>query len=360
MHHDARTTAALRILNALLVSGLSSPIGAVSALADCVDNTWTAISTEGAPSARERAAAIWTGSEMIIWGGIGQTGEFLDTGGRYNPATDSWMPTAALGAPVPIGYPTAVWTGTEMIVWGDVSIGGGRYNPATDTWTAVSTIDAPHSGPAVWTGTEMIVTSSYTRGGRYDPATDTWTAISTIDAPVLTGSTVWTGTEVIVWGGPFFCINGGRYDPTTDTWSAMSCINGPLSGPQVWTGTEMIVCAQGPADRYDPIADTWTRATLAGRPGNRGGHTVVWTGTEMIVWGGVWADGAPPLDDGGRYNPVSDQWRATSTLLTPGGRFSHAAVWTGTEMIVWGGVGNQYPPRPLLNNGGRYCASTGL
>lgn len=367
MQGDPRVTVALPILNALLVGGMIWPTGALGARSErphresgeCVDNSWTAISTEGAPSAREHHAAIWTGSEMIIWGGVGQSGEYLDTGGRYDPATDTWAPVSAVDAPVPIAHPVAVWTGTEMIVWGGNQVGGGRYDPATDTWTAVSTLDAPRSGPAVWTGTEMISTPSYFAGGRYDPETDTWTAMSSKGAPTLAGSIVWSGTELIVWGGPFFCSNGGRYDPATDTWLAMSCIDGPPSGPQVWTGMEMIICAQGPANLYDPIADAWRRATEAGRPSNRGNHTVVWTGTEMIVWGGVTAD-TPPFNTGSRYNPVADNRRATSLVSAPQGRFNHTAVWTGAEMIVWGGVSDQYPPRPLLNTGARYCASTGL
>ena len=55
----------------------------------------------------------------------------------------------------------------------------------------------------------------------------------------------------------------------------------------------------------------------------------------MIVWGG---DGTRLLNTGGRYNPSTDSWTATSTTNAPGARSSHTAVWTGSEMIVWGGV----------------------
>ena len=76
---------------------------------------------------------------MIVWGGYG--GTFLNTGGRYNPITDSWTPTSATGAPTGRGFHTAVWTGSEMIVWGGYpnTNTGGRYNPGTDSWTATST-----------------------------------------------------------------------------------------------------------------------------------------------------------------------------------------------------------------------------
>ena len=48
-------------------------------------------------------------------GGSGSSGNF-NSGGRYNPSTDSWTATATIGAPYPRGVHTAVWTGSEMIV----------------------------------------------------------------------------------------------------------------------------------------------------------------------------------------------------------------------------------------------------
>ena len=54
----------------------------------------------------------------------------------------------------------------------------------------------------------------------------------------------------------------------------------------------------------------------------------------MIVWGG--ANGS--LNTGGRYNPSTDSWTATSMTNAPSARADHTAVWTGSEMIVWGGV----------------------
>jgi hypothetical protein len=45
-------------------------------------NLWRSTSTSGAPSARASHTAIWTGSEMIVWGGAYVT--YLSTGGRYH------------------------------------------------------------------------------------------------------------------------------------------------------------------------------------------------------------------------------------------------------------------------------------
>ena len=83
---------------------------------------------------RERHTAVWTGSEMIVWGGL--AGGYLNAGGRYNPASNSWTAVSTTGAPAARSSHTAVWTGSEMIVWGgsDTSVGhlndGGRYDPS--------------------------------------------------------------------------------------------------------------------------------------------------------------------------------------------------------------------------------------
>lgn len=85
-----------------------------------VNGNWIATSTVSAPAAREQGqSAVWTGAEMIVWGGgTFATNTWLNTGGRYNPSTDSWLPTSTTGAPSVRTHHTAVWTGTEMIVWG--------------------------------------------------------------------------------------------------------------------------------------------------------------------------------------------------------------------------------------------------
>src|SRR5207247_7028183 len=83
----------------------------------CVDS-WTPTTTVNAPSARRGQSAVWTGSEMIIWGGFNQNFTELNTGGRYNPATDSWTATSIVNVANARWLHSTVWTGSEMIVWG--------------------------------------------------------------------------------------------------------------------------------------------------------------------------------------------------------------------------------------------------
>jgi hypothetical protein len=157
----------------------------------CTDDTWTATSTTNAPDARAYQTAVWTGTEMIVWGGCSDSGcaNVLNTGGRYNPSTDSWTATSTTDAPSGRSVFTGIWTGSEMIVWGGYNSGSpfdtdGKYNPSTDSWTATSTTNAPeprYRHTAVWTGSEMIVWGGFAgfgglnTGGRYNPSTDNWT-----------------------------------------------------------------------------------------------------------------------------------------------------------------------------------------
>ena len=80
-----------------------------------------------------------TGKEMIVWGGEGKS-SLHNTGGRYNPVTDTWTPVDANGAPSARNAARAVWTGTEAVVW------GGRTGNLLQRRRPVRTIAVPHSG----------------------------------------------------------------------------------------------------------------------------------------------------------------------------------------------------------------------
>ena len=133
---------------------------------------------------------MWTGSEMIVWGGIGG-GYVLNTGGRYNPSTDSWTATSTTNAPAGRYRHTAVWNGSEMIVWGGydrrLSVCEHRrkiqsQHRQLDSHQHHQRARLPrsfgyHTQTSVWTGSEMIVwggMSSFdgglNTGGRYNPS----------------------------------------------------------------------------------------------------------------------------------------------------------------------------------------------
>jgi hypothetical protein len=81
--------------------------------------TWKPTSVIGAPSPRQGHVAVWTGSKMIVWGGsvmVPYGYDYLDTGGVYDPASDTWRAMSTASAPWRRIEASAVWTGTKMLV----------------------------------------------------------------------------------------------------------------------------------------------------------------------------------------------------------------------------------------------------
>lgn len=247
------------------------------AIYDPTTDSWSAMSTTNAPAARSSFtySVVWAGSKMIVWGGELSSGGVTNTGSMYDPATNTWTAISTTNAPTARRDYSAVWTGTKMIVWGgwypwSNATDGAAYDPATNTWTAISTTNAPtarfaHS--AVWTGSKMMIWggaanfsgSFLNTGGMYDPATNTWSTITTTDAPAareswyVSHSAVWTGDKMLIWGG--------RSDMDNDVY-----IN---------TGSA-----------YDPATNTWSPLSTTDAPSVRGYHSAVWTGSKMLIWGG--------------------------------------------------------------------------
>lgn len=312
---------------------------------------WEDLPSELAPIARSEHTAIWTGTAMIVWGGQagavpGDPFQPLGDGSAYDAASDEWQALPADGAPSPRFGHTAIWTGAEMIVWGGTtntdfgaSLGNGaRYDPIARSWLPLPVAGAPsprHGHTAIWTGTEMIVWGgdgsrlppAQDAGARYDPMTDHWAPVAWYASATARNAhtAVWTGERMIIFGG---------------------------------TRGHAVTFPDTPA--YDPVADAWSLAAEARAPAARASHTAVWTGTEMIVWAGLAGQFSPGYylaGDGAVYDPRSDSWGPLPTTAAPAPRRGHTAVWTGTEMLVWGGVGHpaDNPQAQIpLRSGGRF------
>ena len=80
-------------------------------------------SIANAPDAPDGHTAVWTGSEMIVWGGrlIGIAG--LNTGGRYDPSDGHvGLAPAPPTRPLPEALTPQCGPASEMIVWGGYSV----------------------------------------------------------------------------------------------------------------------------------------------------------------------------------------------------------------------------------------------
>lgn len=342
---------------------------------------WELLEGDNSPGIRIYHTAIWTGNEMVVWGGTGANSSYLSIGSKYDPLTNRWTPMSNANPPTGRALHTAVWTGTEVIYWGGIDgnlsglNNGGRYNPTSNTWnTQLSNVGAPsnrYQHTAVWTGSKMIIWggkpnagSSVNTGGIFDPTSNSWTPTNTTGAPLARANhtAIWTGTELIIWGGNDsnnYFGSGGKYNPTTDSWTSISTTNAPTaraSHTAVWTGTEMIIWGGvsltgelNDGASYNPQTNTWHNISTTGSPSARALHSAVWSGSDMIIWGGDFAGGQ--LANGAKYNPGSDTWTPLSqTAYTPSAREGHSAAWTGKQMLIWGGNSNSFLP----SNGASY------
>ena len=325
---------------------------------------------------RSDPSAVWTGKQMIVWGGAGDPRAMGD-GASYDPVAQRWTPVPASPLVARRAH-SGVWTGDRMLVFGGQGLGegcrracplgdGAAFEPASGTWAPIPVAPIPprfgHS--AVFVDGRMIVWGGAGEGGAalgdgasYDVSTGTWTVLPPAPiAPRLGHRAVSTADGMLVWSGSSEAEEGGRYFADgavyrvdTNSWAPMAPAPARLGARDtaagVWTGEELLVwggygrseectpCLHADGAAYDVATDTW--APIAGSPlSGRGGHRAVWTGRDMVVWGGF---DTGMRSDGARYRPAGDLW--ASLVVGPlAGRQHHAMVWTGRQLLVWGGEG---------------------
>ena len=115
-----------------------------------------------------------------------------------------------------------------------------------------------------------------------------------------------------------------------------------------WSGSELLVWGGGASSgglssggRYTPASDAWIPTAEAGAPAARLDAHSAWTGSRLLVWSGI-SPGvlAGVLGDGAFFDPATDVWTPVPTAgSTAAARRASASVWTGSELVVWGGDG---------------------
>ncbi len=213
---------------------------------DIPTDSWSAIPAFGVK--RYDSTSIWTGSEMIVWGGYHSNGSptyglKTNTGGAYNPTTNSWRATSLVNAPeARVGH-TATWIRGKMLIW------GGKYDSKGYN---------PHNGI-------------------YDPQTDTWKSVKAeprADRYFHKAFTI-SQNEVLVWGG-----------------AKNSTSNYPVS-----------VCPTE-ACIYNIDSDSWRCTILSDLPNGRSDSVLVLKNRKLFTWGGAdscFVDSFQKVQSGGRF-----------------------------------------------------------
>jgi N-acetylneuraminic acid mutarotase len=314
---------------------------------------------------------VWAGSRMLVFGGVAGIDEGVRAyvGAAYDPATESWSPLPDLRTEDPYGYRT-VWTGKEMIAFS--ALGSYAYDPQTGLWRRLPN-GGGFGGVLAWTGRELIAWGGgccgedSSAGYAYNPTTNRWRKLARSPlAPSQAPVGAWTGRElVIVVSGleldvsskpyPPSYARAAAYNPRTNTWRRIAPtpeLRFWSGASAIWDGREVLFVGGAQATSkglpgrlarvplaYNPKTNRWRR--LAPMETGRVDFAAVWTGKQLLVWGGQagtrqFRIQRPPR--GFAYNPATDRWsRLPQAPLR--GRVDPVAVWTGRAMIIWGGGG---------------------
>jgi hypothetical protein len=365
-------------------SGALGPTGRLAA-ADLTHGHWEVLPP--APvRVRTEASEVWTGKDLLVWGGLvyGGPSEIYGDGAGYDPATRRWrqLPASPLA---PRFGATGVWTGSEFVIWGGVGklqnalADGAAYDPVSNAWRRISS--APISGRTrafgTWTGSRILVwggqpaittpsESGYIDGALYDPKTDSWQPIGSPSLPPnhpqVLSIAVWTGRLLYVWKtwerwdpttSSGFAIydgtDGAVYDSALGSWNPVvpTGMQPLLGGYGVWTGSRILVreaAFHGPMravhfHAYDPAMNSWTDVP-AGALDMSGDLVLTWVGNGLVVENagtGLTGPAAEAMGpgDAGEYFPGQDRWIKLPSA-PQGGPGGAPGFWTGHVILYWG------------------------
>ena len=357
-----------------------------ASVADLASWSWSALPTSPM-TPRLDPSLLWTGTEMIVWGGHrivnAEQREGLVDGAIYNPHNQEWrlIPSAPLSSRT---SPTVVWTGEALIVWGgwvdsapfrsfgNPTFDGAAFDPATGVWRAIAT--APTSGrtlTSAWTGDELIVVQGPLdpRAGTesalaYDPRADRWSEVAM--PPPYAGDpgadairSVWTGSELLMWRKALdSTIDLVGYEPRADRWRTVPetgrenapnlfrQVHGLDSGfvglTAIGDGSAVVAspgerecdpinsleCSNLPrrGARFDVARSSWQPIAMG--PSEVAPSVTVWTGAALLV---VSSDGSAAA----AWDPPTDAW---TMVRAPGRTTGGTMLWTGLEVLTASGL----------------------
>ncbi|HKY74694.1 MAG TPA: hypothetical protein VJS45_01035, partial [Acidimicrobiia bacterium] len=294
------------------------------------------------------AAQIWTGTELVVWGGDPDGG----SGAAYDPEAHRWRAIAP--APIPARCePAAAWSGREVLVWGracglsrETPPGGSRdatagaaYDPKADRWRILpdSPITASSTTMSVWTGAEWVIANPAGPAAAFDPAGGRWRTLAPLPHSYTSVVGHWTGREVVVLGvdieanGPSTAGGSFRHwaaalDPAHNRWRALPQPPLELEATAVWDGRRLIAWDQNLRTvALDPDAGTGWR-DLPDVPVTFADCSPQGARLGDIVF-------AEQCGQGAIFRPATSTWERIPHPQS----LAETPVWTGRDALFWVG-----------------------
>jgi N-acetylneuraminic acid mutarotase len=354
----------------------NSPFESIIARYDPLTNAWQKLNNlpAGLLTAKDRPTFLWTGTELLVWGGNG-----ANDGYRFNPTTNSWTTMSTTNAPVPRNFYLSCLTGTELVIWGGSDAGtgtplstGARYNLASNTWSAMTNTNAPaflNGANAIIDGTAMYVyggANGFTysnKMNKYDLVANTWTQNTPggTSVPVRTGAGMMSSNGYIyVYGGTYtpqfsitqFLFDGYVYNTTTNSWSANvgSGVPNYLSSTNIQRGNKVYSFGGtiGSGNNYTYSNDLGVKDITSGNPayvklGNApvaarfSSFVDTLPGNRLIFWGGFNFSGSfyVPFADGIIYNITNNSFQDIASEGAPPPAFKANTKTISGKFVIW-------------------------
>lgn len=331
-------------------TALSASTSTTTTLPDDVEDF-----SAGPLAPRGGTSVVWTGEEMIVWGGCEaeQCQTRFSDGAAFNPDTDEWRMIAESPLDGLWDLP-AVWTGTEMLVIRGMN--AAAYSPDSDSWRLLP--DPPFQvsfrrpdgsggrdyAGAVWVDDRYVVWQpSSDQVAAYEAETDSWVDLPSTGLDVDLGVLRWNGTDLVALGsltGAFpdrVPLQGARlvdgsWEPIPDAelWDETHNIGARpyLTG---WSGDILVAWPDSGSDAgrtltYSPGADSWTEIEAVPVPGSEVWPEPMPIGDRLVVF---------HYGRAAIYDSPSDSWTVVNMPNLPYGEAGRA-VWTGDEILHWG------------------------
>jgi hypothetical protein len=212
------------VLRSVVLLALSASVGAASLLTQgpalaatervsaTPANGWTRLAD--APFARTGSVTIWTGRAFIVWSGASRNATYPNDGALYDARSRHWqrIPRAPIAGR---SAAAAAWTGTRLVVWGGYGAPGGRvfgdgavFEPAARSWTKIAPAPISARMPSAWswTGKEFLIWGDASRsttsrdGAAYNPATNAWRRLPPSPLALNQASVALVAGDMIVYG----------------------------------------------------------------------------------------------------------------------------------------------------------------